>query len=133
MPFPRCRRGRACWIVAFLVRQRSSRDDNQTVARVRMPAGTSYRVTRLRGLPDIALDVKVGRSFGLLQGQPNLPVVLTHVWQDEVVKDLEFSKCALGQRRCYKSHLMVSPRFFLRKGWRTPSRRQTARTADFVS
>src|SRR5215470_17637531 len=63
-------------IVSLIVGQCSGRDDDQAVARVRMPTGVRDWLAGLRRGPSVALYIEVGVSPGFLQRHPDLPVII---------------------------------------------------------
>jgi len=87
--------GSALGIVASVLGHSAFGDDDQAVTRVGVPAGGSA------GLPDIALDVQVGRAFGALQGHPELFVFLSRGAAGEVAGDIDFAESAHGERGAF--------------------------------
>ena len=79
-------------VVSLVVGHSARDDDDQAMARVRVPTGRAAR------LPKVALDVEVRGASGLLPRVPDLAVVVVHfcVGQDEMIKHLELLQSALG-------------------------------------
>lgn len=107
---PRNKRVGMANAVRIVLRDRSSRNNDQAVAMMRVPAragrGSSDGVD---WLPGIALHIKVRRAFGFLQRHPLRFVVSvvvhvsTGVHNRGLVQDLKFRKRTRSKRRGFKS------------------------------
>jgi tetratricopeptide (TPR) repeat protein len=86
--------GRARRIVPIVRSHRTGGDDDQAVAGMRVPAGGPS------GRPDVALDVEVRRTLGLLNGQPEVPRVpgFPELRRQEVIDDVDVAETPHGQR-----------------------------------